>query len=77
MANNPYVNKVVVNNNTLIDLSNDTVTPEDVMEGVTFHDATGALRVGTATGGTNMVIPINPTEIPTEVGAVWIEAKTS
>lgn len=41
------VNKVVVNGETLIDLTNDTVTPEDVMEGVTFHMADGTEAMGT------------------------------
>lgn len=41
------VNKVVVNGETLIDLTNDTVTPEDVTEGVTFHMANGTEAVGT------------------------------
>ena len=47
MANNPYVNKVQFGNETLIDLTSDTVTPDKVLEGVTFHDKSGALRTGT------------------------------
>lgn len=35
------VNKVVYNNNTLIDLTNDTVTTNDLIEGVVAHDKTG------------------------------------
>ena len=35
------VNKVVYNNNTLIDLTNDTVTTNDLVEGVIAHDKTG------------------------------------
>lgn len=35
------VNKVVYNNNTLIDLTNDTVTTNDLVEGVVAHDKTG------------------------------------
>lgn len=41
MANNPYVNKVDYNNETLIDLTNDTVTEDTLPLGVTAHDATG------------------------------------
>ena len=35
------VNKVVYNNNTLIDLTNDTITTNDLVEGVVAHDKTG------------------------------------
>ena len=46
MANNPYVNKVVYGNNTVMDLTEDTVTPNDVLRGVTFHDKSGASQTG-------------------------------
>lgn len=45
------INKVVYEGDTLIDLTNDTVTEADVMQGVTFHSADGVARVGTASGG--------------------------
>ena len=32
------VNKVVINDKTAIDLTGDTVTPSDLVEGVTAHD---------------------------------------
>lgn len=51
MANNPYVNKVQFGNQTLIDLTSDTVTADKLMQGYTAHDRTGALITGTATGG--------------------------
>ena len=49
------VNKVVINDKTAIDLTGDTVTPSDLVEGVTAHDATGMQITGTrpATSGTN------------------------
>lgn len=49
------VNKVVINDKTAIDLTGDTVTPSDLVEGVTAHDATGMQITGTrpATGGTD------------------------
>ena len=47
MASNPYVTKVQYGNQTLIDLTNDTVTPADVAEGVSFHDRSGARQTGT------------------------------
>ena len=49
------VNKVVINDNTVLDLTGDTVTPTDLREGVTAHDATGMQITGTrpATSGTD------------------------
>lgn len=49
MANNPYVNKVQFGDETLIDLTSDTVTPDKVLQGVTFHDKSGAPQTGTLT----------------------------
>ena len=49
MANNPYANKVIYGNQTIMDLSEDTVAASDVLQGKTFHDATGALLTGTYT----------------------------
>ena len=40
-------NKAVYNNTTLIDLSSDTVTPDDVTAGLTFHDSDGIQQTGT------------------------------
>lgn len=45
---NPYVNKVVYNGVTLIDLTADTVTASTLMQGYTAHDKSGALITGTA-----------------------------
>lgn len=42
----PSVNKVVYGNNTLIDLTSDTVTPNDVLRGATFHDRSGTSQTG-------------------------------
>ena len=49
------VNKVVINDAVVLDLTGDTVTPSDLVEGVTAHDATGMQITGTrpATGGTD------------------------
>lgn len=46
MANNPNVNKVEYNGQTLMDLTGDTVTQNDVRSGVTFHDRSGAAQQG-------------------------------
>ena len=44
-------NKIIYGGEVLIDLTADTVTPADLQEGVTAHDRSGALIIGTATGG--------------------------
>lgn len=46
MANN----KVIYNGNTLIDLTADTVTENDVLNGKTFHKANGDSATGTGVG---------------------------
>lgn len=51
MANNPYVNKVIYGNQTIIDISADTVVVSDVAAGKTFHLASGEPAVGTAVPG--------------------------
>lgn len=45
------VNKVVYGNNTLIDLTSDTVTADKLAQGYTAHDASGAAITGTMSGG--------------------------
>lgn len=49
MANNQYVNKVVINGATKIDLTGDTITASSLASGVTAHDASGAPITGTNT----------------------------
>lgn len=44
------INIVNYGQRTLIDLSNDTITPDKVLSGYTGHDKTGALITGTAAG---------------------------
>jgi hypothetical protein len=48
---NQYNNKVVLGNETLIDLTGDTVTAADVVAGKTFHLASGAPAMGTGSAG--------------------------
>lgn len=45
------INKVIVNGETKLDLTADTVTIDNVQKGFTFHDATGVLKTGVATVG--------------------------
>ena len=44
-----YTSKVIYGGKTLIDLTADTVAPEQVQKGVTFHDKSGAILTGTST----------------------------
>ena len=46
---NQYINKVVFGNDTLIDLTADTITAADLASGVTAHDRSGAPITGTST----------------------------
>ena len=43
------INKVIYGGNTLIDLTGDTVTPEQLAKGITAHDKSGAVITGTST----------------------------
>lgn len=45
------INKVIYDGATLIDLTGDNVQPENVEDGVTFHDASGTQRIGTLQRG--------------------------
>ena len=51
------VNKVDVNGVTVLDLTQDSVTPATLKKGETAHDASGASIVGTmeSSGGTSVV----------------------
>ena len=49
MATNANVNKVIYGGKTLIDLTADTVSEDMVLEGITFHDKSGASGIGTCT----------------------------
>ena len=51
MAENTNVNKVVYGNDTLIDLTQDTVEPSNLLEGETAHNRSGAGITGTAKQG--------------------------
>ena len=44
-------NKVIVNNQTILDLTADTVTAATLKKGVTAHDASGAQITGTLESG--------------------------
>lgn len=44
-----YINKVIIGNDVKLDLTADTITPEDLKKTVTAHDKSGAPIVGTNT----------------------------
>lgn len=46
---NQYTNKVIINGQPVIDLSEDTVTAEGLKKGLTAHDKSGAVITGTNT----------------------------
>jgi hypothetical protein len=48
-------NKIVYDNNTLIDLTADTITPDKILVGYTAHDRAGNLITGTASGEVGQV----------------------
>ena len=51
------INKVDYGDQTLMDLTEDTVTEDKVLEGETFHDRSGNLRTG------SLVIPVQDVEV--------------
>lgn len=59
MATNPYVNKVVYDNNVLIDLTSDTVAASSVLSGATFHLPDGSSTTGTMTNNGTITGTIN------------------
>ncbi len=48
MANNQNINKVVYGGQTLVDLTEDSVTPQTLVKGATAHDKSGAGIIGEA-----------------------------
>ena len=62
-------NKIILNNEILIDLTQDTAIEEDVAEGKTFHKADGSIGVGNAKVGSGECDKphiIEVEELPTE-----------
>lgn len=49
MASNQYYNKIIIDGQTKIDLTGDTVDESKVLSGYTFHKKTGAPATGTCT----------------------------
>lgn len=68
-------NKITNNGEVLLDLTQDTATPETVGEGVTFHTADGSPAVGTAKlgGGAELNIAYGD-EPPEDTSKLWVKA---
>ena len=64
---NQYVNKVTVNNSTIIDLTLDTVVAGKLASGYTAHDASGA----TITGTLEEPVAATSAEVTAAVTAGW------
>ena len=62
MANNTYTNKVIINNQTILDLTADTVDAAHLLAGYTAHDASGAPVTGTAAGA-KTIASVTPTTL--------------
>lgn len=72
------INKVVYGNNTLLDLTEDTVTEEDVLEGKTFHDKSGQKRTGSATqGGRVQDVEVNGESVVNSENVAEIDIPTT
>ncbi len=70
------VNKVVVGDKTLIDLTNDTVTPEDMLNGVIAHDASGKKIIGTGFKGLESIIFGFPNTPVNNITNFWFKIAT-
>lgn len=71
------INKVVYNGQTLIDLTGDTVTPENILSGYTAHNAAGDQITGTASGGGSIPTVITAGDTPVLANANWARATNS
>ena len=69
-------NKITNNGEVLLDLTQDTATPETVGEGVTFHTADGSPAVGTAKlgGGAELNIAYGDTA-PEDTSKLWCKTE--
>ena len=66
---NQYKNKVVYYGETLMDISEDTVTADKLLAGYTAHDASGAPIVGSYTpSGASVIVVEDETD---EHGGTW------
>nr|DAI83047.1 MAG TPA: tail protein [Caudoviricetes sp.] len=65
-----YINKVIIGNDVKLDLTGDTIAPEDLKKNVTAHDKSGAPIVGTNTNDAD-------TQDATAAAAELLDSKTA
>ena len=73
---NQYKNKVVYGDQTLIDLTSDTVTAASMLSGVIAHDASGATVTGTIATKTNSDITLLNNTLTVPAGYYAATTKT-
>lgn len=72
MASNPYVNKVVANGNTVMDISDTTSVAADVAAGTYFYTADGKKTSGSLSFSTIHTSSSAPTSSQGSNGDVWL-----
>ena len=77
MANNQYINKVQYGNNILIDLTNDTVTADNMLSGYTAHSATGETVTGNIITKTSSDLSADGATVTVPVGYYASQATKS
>lgn len=65
---NQYKNKVIFGDQTLIDLTSDTVTAADMLAGITAHDGSGAPITGTIIAKTSSDVSLVNTTMTIPAG---------
>lgn len=70
MSETKYIGKVIYDSKVLIDLTGDTIVPENLDQGITAHDKSGKPIVGTSTKDSD-------TSDATVTVAEMLEGKTS
>lgn len=65
----PGISKVVYGNQTLIDLTSDTVTSGTLVSGATAHGADGEAITGTAI---KIVVTEDDTTPPSDTNSLWV-----
>lgn len=64
------INKVVYNNETLIDISSDTVTRDQLAYGITAHDSSGQKITGTANMSGASNVPTQVSDLENDLGFI-------
>lgn len=65
------ISKVILGDQTLMDLTNDTVTADNLLEGYTAHGANGEPILGAATGGGGSTITVEETGTASATTCRW------